>query len=322
MSRSGGGATGPAAEGVRVGWDKVPTSVRAAIQDVCGARVVEARNQPGGFSPGLAARVCCENGRRFFVKAVSAEANPDTPRLHRQEGRILTALAPYIASRHLPAPRLHGTVDQHPWVALVLDDVDGRHPALPWRAAELDQVVATLDRIAATLTPAPADVPTVADGLGADFDGWRTLAAGPDPGLLDPWSRAHLDRLARVEATWAEHAAGDTLLHADIRADNLLLTGEGVVVVDWPWACRGAAIVDLVLFAPSVAMQGGPPPAELLARSRPGRAADRGLLTVLVCGLAGFLIERSLRPPPPGLPGVRAFQAAQGGIARRWLAVS
>jgi RIO-like serine/threonine protein kinase len=41
-----------------------------------------------------------------------------------------------------------------------------------------------------------------------------------------------------VEATWAGHAAGTTLLHADIRADNVLLTGGGVVVVDWPHAWR------------------------------------------------------------------------------------
>jgi len=116
------------------------------------------------------------------------------------------------------------------------------------------------------------------------------------------------------------HAAGGTLLHADIRTDNLLLADHGPVVVDWPWACRGAAFVDLVLFAPSVAMQGSPPPADLIALSRYGRAASREALAALACGLAGYFTERALRPPPPGLPTVRAFQAAQGTVARRWLA--
>jgi len=128
-----------------------------------------------------------------------------------------------------------------------------------------------------------------------------------------------------MEATWTTHAAGDTLLHADIRADNLLLTGEGVasdrvMVVDWPHACRGAAFVDLVAFAPSVAMQGGPEPAELLARSRAGRNASRESLTAVVCALAGYFTERALQPPPPGLPAVRQFQDAQGEVTRRWLA--
>jgi len=30
--------------------------------------------------------------------------------------------------------------------------------------------------------------------------------------------------------------------------------------------------------------------------------------------------KQSLRPPPPGLATVRAFQAAQGEVTRRWLA--
>ena len=249
--------------------------MRAAIEGVCGGRVVEARTQPGGFSPGLAAR-------------------------------------------DLPIPRLRGMVDRPPWMALVLDDVAGRQPALPWLAAELKQVVAVLDHLADALTPAPVVVPTVGERLGGEFTGWRTLAAATNPGRLDPWSREHLDRLADLETTWVEHAAGDSLLHADIRADNLLLADRGPVVVDWPWACRGAAVVDFVLFAPSVVMQGGPPPAELTAWSRCCRAVGRETLAALVCGAAGYVTEQSLRPPPPGLPTVRAFQAAQGIAARRW----
>ena len=137
---------------------------------------------------------------------------------------------------------------------------------------------------------------------------------------LDSWSRAHLDQLAALEATWAGHTAGDTLLHADLRADNILITDQGAIVVDWPWACRGAAFTDLVLFAPSVAMQGGPPPADLIASSRSGRAAAPQAVAALVCAMAGYLTERSLQPPPPGLPTLRAFQAAQATIAREWLA--
>jgi aminoglycoside phosphotransferase (APT) family kinase protein len=314
-----GGMTGPAAQGVRIEWAQIPAPVRAAIEDVCGAAVVQARTQPGGFSPGLAARVRCANGARYFVKAVSAHANPDTPGFHRQEAQVLAALEPLITNRQLPIPRLHGIVDRSPWIALVLQDIAGRQPRLPWRTAELRQVVAALDQLADALTPAPVPVPAVGERLGAEFTGWRTLAASPGRDHLDPWSRTHLDQLADLEATWAGHAAGDTLLHADIRADNILLTGQGAIMVDWPWACRGAAFTDLVLFAPSVAIQGGPQPAELIASSRSGGAASPHAVTALVCALAGYLTASSLRPPPPGLPTIRAFQAAHATIARRWL---
>ena len=85
-------------------------------------------------------------------------------------------------------------------------------------------------------------------------------------------------------------------------------------------ARRGAAFTDLVLFAPSVTMQGGPPPGDLIASSGSDRAAAPHAVAALVCAMAGYLTERSLQPPPPGLPTVRAFQAAQATIARHWLA--
>jgi aminoglycoside phosphotransferase (APT) family kinase protein len=310
----------PPAEGARIAWQDVPQPVRAAIELVCGAPVIEARNQPGGFSPGMAARVRCADGAAWFVKAASAEVNPDAPQLHRREANVLAGLEPLIAAGQLPVPRLRGTAESGPWFALVAGDVAGRQPSLPWRDGELDAVLAALDRLAAALTPAPVAVPAVSEYLGADFTGWRVLSRNSGDDRVDPWSRAHLSELAALEATWAVHAAGGTMLHADIRADNLLLTRGGVMVVDWPHACRGAAFADLVFFAPSVAMQGGPEPAALLARSRAGRAASQEALAAVVCAMAGYFTERSLRPAPPGLPTVRRFQAAQGEVARRWLA--
>ncbi len=310
----------PPAEGARIAWRDVPHPVRAAIGQVCGAPVIEARDQPGGFSPGMAARIRCTDGTSWFAKAASAEVNPDTPQLHRQEASALAGLDSLIAAGRLPVPRLRGTAESGPWFALVTEDVEGRQPTLPWRDGELDAVLAALDQLAGALTPAPVVVPAISDYLGTDFTGWRALSRGPGDDRIDPWSRARLPTLAALEATWTAHAAGETLLHADIRADNVLITRDGVMVVDWPHACRGAAFADLVLFAPSVAMQGGPEPAALLARSRAGRAVSRDALAAVVCALAGYFTERSLRPPPPGLPTVRRFQAAQGEVARRWLA--
>ena len=312
--------TVPPAAGVRVAFQAIPARVRSAVEQVCGSPVVEARTQPGGFSPGVAARVRCADGTRHFVKAVSAEANPRSVEIHRQERDVLTALEPVILASDLPVPRLRGSVDLDSWVALILDDVDGRHPAEPWKPGELGRVMAALDRLAVALTPAPIAVPAVGEKYARAFTGWRRLAQSRWPGGLDPWARARLDDLAALEATWEANAAGDTLLHTDVRADNILLTRHAVVVVDWPHACRGAAFVDPVFFASSVAMQGGPEPADLLAMSAAGRGADPRQVAATVCALGGYFTYQSQRPPPAGLPTLRAFQAAQGEFARRWLA--
>jgi hypothetical protein len=312
--------TVPPAAGVRVAFEAVPARVRSAVEQVCGSPVVEARTQAGGFSPGVAARVSCADESRHFVKAVSAEVNRRSVEIHRQERDVLTALEPVILASDLPIPRLRGSVDLDSWVALILDDVDGRHPAEPWKPGDLGRVAAALDRLAVALTPAPIAVPAVGEKYARAFTGWRRLAQSGRSDGLDPWTRARLDDLAALESTWEAHTVGDTLLHTDVRADNILLTGDDVVIVDWPHACRGAAFVDHVFFAPSVAMQGGPELTDLLALSVVGRSADPRQVAASLCALGGYFTYQSLQPAPAGLPTVRAFQAAQGEVTRRWLA--
>ena len=305
----------PAAEGVRVPYDELPAHVRDWVDAVLGSHVTTAETQPGGFSPGVAARLVCADGTRAFVKAVSAEANPVSPDMHRREARITAALPPAA-----PAPRLLASYDVDGWVALLLEDVDGRHPHLPWREDELHRVVAAVDELFDDLTPCPLpDAPQVDETWRDEFTGWRDAAAGGAPEGLDEWCVRHLDRLADLESRWVEAASGDTLLHLDLRADNMLVSADRVWLVDWPWAARGAPVFDLVAFAPSVAMQGGPEPVDVMAMSRYGGSADPDALTVLVATVTGYFLTRALRPPDPGLPTVRAFQAAQGAVALRWL---
>jgi hypothetical protein len=67
-------------------------------------------------------------------------------------------------------------------------------------------------------------------------------------------------------------------------------------------------------------MQGGPPPEEVFARYARLRDADPADVTASIATVAGFFTRTALEPPPPGLPTVRAFQAAQGIVAREWLA--
>jgi Ser/Thr protein kinase RdoA (MazF antagonist) len=312
--------TAPPAEGVRVDWESVPASVRAGIEAICGSPVARARSQPGGFSPGVAARLECADGSRWFVKAISAEVNPHSPALHRREAEVLRALDSLIAADGLPVPRLQGVFEAGPWLALVLDDVDGRQPAVPWDRSDLARVLSAVDDLAEALTPSPLSIGSLAERFSDDFNGWRTLAGAADSGRLESWSAEHLNELAELERSWAGLLAGDTLLHADLRADNVLLADGRVLFVDWPHACIGAAVADVAFMAPSVTMQGGPPPDEVLAMTRAGRAASRDAVMAAACAMAGYFTERALRPPPPGLPTLRAFQAAQGEIARRWLA--
>jgi len=55
----------------------------------------------------------------------------------------------------VPAPRFLGGVEADGWVALAYEDVDGRQPAVPWVAAELEQVLEAVEMLARVLTPSP-----------------------------------------------------------------------------------------------------------------------------------------------------------------------
>ena len=302
----------PAAAGVRPGWGEVPGRVRAAIEAWLEDRVVAAESTAGGFSPGPAVRLRTRDGRRVFVKAVGPEPNPDSPTMHRREIEIVRALP-----SEAPVPRLLWSYDEgeEGWVVLAFEDVDGRSPAEPWRPEEFDRSLGALAALADLLTPSPLpqkkiggpkDWPIVAAGH------WRKLQQERSA-RLDGWSARHLERLAELEAEAPAAAGGDTLLHLDLRADNLLLTQDRVVV-DWPHARVGAPWVDLLFFAPSVAMQGGPPPEELLSRYPPARHADPDAITAVVCAIAGFFVGGAAAraagaPDPAGVPG----RARRGG---------
>lgn len=306
----------PASGGTRVLWNALPASLRTAVESALGSSVVAETSAAGGFSPGLASRLTLTSGERVFVKAMGETPSPIGPQILRREARVLSALG-----RSAPVPQLEHVIESDDWVALVLEDVEGRSPRQPWDQAELGQVLSAMTALAATLTPASVPAPSAAEHWQDDFSGWRQLAAGDRSAVagLSPWAGDQIDLLARWESSWTLAAQGQTLLHGDVRADNVLLTAGGVVFVDWPWACIGAPWVDLVLMLPSVAMQGGGDPETIVATHPLTRAVEPDAITSVLAAVTGFFIFGSLQPPPPGLPRLRAFQRAQGVVGLKWL---
>lgn len=295
--------------GNRLHWDQLPAHVRTAISDAAGGEVVEARTQPGGFSPGLAARLTLANGERVFAKAATATLNADTADLHRREARTAATLP-----ASTPAPRLLWSATlPDAWTALLFTDVDGTHPTLPWREREWTQVhqaVVTLGHL-----PAPPLLPPV-----SRCAGWQSLLEAPELARhLPPWPRENLTRLATLEQNWHEATQGLHLVHGDLRADNILITADRVVFVDWPHAGTGAPWLDLLFMLPCLALQGGPTPAEVWRTSSLTTTADPDAVTIALAGLAGMFTYNGLLPDPPGIPTVREFQRRQATEATTWL---
>jgi hypothetical protein len=302
----------------KLGWGDLPEHLRRRVEGELGGEVVEAVVQPSGFSPGAPLRVRLASGARAFVKAATSEINEQTVEMYRDEANVGEQL-PVLPE----VPRLRCWFEGPPWVVLIFDDVDGAPPTTPWKRADLVRVLGALADLATRLTPAPAlGLPTVSAKHADGFDGWARLARDPDRLRAadgDGWLTGHLEQLDRLAQGWSVAAAGNTLLHADIRADQLLLTDERVYLVDWAHACVGASFVDPLLFFPSVVLDGGPTIDELVTLSPQTREAEPTHLASVASAAASFFIERSTRPPPPGLPTVREFQRQQGDVLLAWL---
>ena len=84
--------------------------------------------------------------------------------------------------------------------------------------------VSALDQLAAVPMPVLLRklLPDLGVMLADDLGGWRRIADDP-PGNLDAWTVRHLDHLRDLGDRAAAALTGDRLVHADIRADNLIL---------------------------------------------------------------------------------------------------
>ncbi len=301
----------------RLEWRFLPPEVRALVEDHCGSPVVDARSQGGGFTPGFASVLTCADGSRHFVKAASAKAQRPFADSYREEARKLAALPLGV-----PAARLQWSVDDD-WVVLGLEYVEGRAPRRPWRRLELDRCLDAVERVADVLTPAPPGLALgpIADDLAGFAGHWDELAAAPPalPSSLPAATAARISEAAALAAAYAEVTAGDTVVHTDLRDDNLLLGDDDVWICDWNWPVVGAAWLDTV-FLLLQPRGDGLDVEPLLAQRRLTCDVPADEVDVTLALLAGFFLRQRDEPVPPSSPYLRQHQAWCAEAAWGWLA--
>lgn len=245
----------------RATWADLPRSVQAWVEKELGSPVVGAESQSGGYSLGTADRLVTASGRRAFLKAVDANLHPHTADLHRQEGRITASFPSSTPTPAVLATRDFSGADGAGWVALLLEDIEGRHPESPWQKEELAAVFRALESMSRVPVDPSLSLPTTEADLTEELIFWHKLAQG-----------VTLEHLAYVQATdsyqqlvqllpfinmkasefaafadkhLVAHLAGSSYVHTDLRGDNILIrpTGEAVLI-DWPWATVGNTHID------------------------------------------------------------------------------
>lgn len=298
----------------RTAWADVPAHVRARIEELAGAPVARARSALGGFSPGLASTLTLADGRTVFAKAVGTDTGPGSADLLRRERANLTCLGA------LPfGSRMIATDDDGDWVVVLFDHVPGRAPR-PSDPVERARMIRAFEEAAASLTPSPIAAETFAAACDHRLDQWNDAARGDAGVQLDPWIAANLDLVRTLASRWRDASAGASLVHGDLRADNMLLDGDSVVIVDWTEVCIGAPWLDWVLAVPSVCLFPLTPPAEeVFHESTLGATAPPRDVTAVVAAVTGYFLCSAVLPVIPALPTLRAFQREQGLVAADWL---
>ena len=300
------------ATALRPRWDALPQEVRDLVERRCGAPVTEAESMPGGFTAGFASRLLLADGARVFVKAAARTGDPfaDHPvTAYPEEARKLAALPPTA-----PAPRLRWLEQLGAWVVLCIDDVPGRAPRRPWRTDELDRVLDRAEETAVALTPAPAGLvtPTFVGEFRPELACWATLRDDPAVGGL-------ADRAVALAEVGLVGADGDTLVHCDLRDDNVILGDDGAVwFCDWNWPVTGAAWIDTVTLLIS-ARGDGVDADRVLARRALTRDVDPEVLDGMLALLAGYWLVARAEPVPPTSPWVRRHQSWYAEVTWDWV---
>lgn len=240
------------------------------------------------------------DGRRVFVKhALTATA----VEWLRAERVIYEA----VSGSFMPA--FFGAYDDGDVALIVLEDLTDAEWPPPWSPSRVESVLASLDALHRTAPP--KDIGRL-EGIRAEIVGWPDVAASPEPllstGLCAPsWLEEALPAL--LQASEAARLDGTELLHVDVRSDNLCLRDGRALLFDWNLARVGNGDFDVAFWLPSLALEGGPPPWEVLPDAGP-----------LAAAVAGFFCARAGLPPPPTAPTVRDFQRAQAQVALAWTA--
>ena len=310
-------------------WRDVPRGVRDEVERVLGSRVARAARVYGGYGPSATFRMRLADGRRVFLKGVSAASNDYMRWALGQEERVYTRIAGLISPW---APAFNGSVRHRDWHVLLLEDL-GPANVPPWTRARTRVAMRSFAEFhEATIgDPMPRWLPR--HRLWARFaHGWRQLAR--ERGALAHaaalargrqaearrWLERALPRLRAAAERLASAPRPFAILHLDTRSDNLRLQGDLLRIFDWPNACVGPHEFDVAQFALDPALEGGPSCEEAVAAYRERVPLRDAVLDASVAAIAGFFASRAWQPPVPGLPRLRSIQRRALRVSLAWAA--
>jgi hypothetical protein len=206
------------------------------------------------------------------------------------------------------APELYDVYDDGDWVGLLFEDIEGRLPAHPWEQHEADRVLSAVEELTDVLDPSPwPDAPVAAVRSVEFLSRWdNVIGDGLD---VPAWAAGREEELAELARVGLRALAeGKALSHWDLRADNIILTDDRVVFIDWAHPALATRWADTVILH-----------ADMRTSVDLPTLPDDAAITGFIAAIAGGQLWGAAQPEPPGLPTIRAWQREQAIIHLDWV---
>lgn len=309
-------------------WQSLPLAVRQQVETVLEARVIRAGRVWGGYSPTPTFRLALAGGKKAFFKGTSQLTNDFARAALVSEARVYRELSPLISAW---MPGFFGEFQFKDWYILLLEDL-GPKSVPPWTPLKTRLVSCGLADFhnATCEKELPAWIPRVSQHtaklnwhrVARNTSGLEAIAvtAGDRNKEAYNWLQSVFPLLSSLTEDMAGLPGSPVLLHGDVRSDNLRLVGGNLRLFDWPFVTVGTAEWDLVEFAQTVRVEGGPGPEKVVDWYSQRYPVNPETLTAYISWWAAFFAERFWQPEIPGLPRLRPFQRQQLRVLLDWLA--
>ena len=263
------------------------------IELLTGKSIASTRPVKGGYTEACRVILPYTDTTSAFLKAA---VNELTAGWLKDEKRMYEE----VSGNFMPKVLYSGEYNGLPF--LLLEDLSHATWPPPWNKKQIAEVISTLDIVHAQ--PAPEHLGTLEEfrkGLGGweiiqqDISGFLALGI-----CTKEWLLENLPII--VDAERKAVLEGDSIVHLDLRSDNLCFVGDRTVLIDWNHSRRGNGKLDLISWLPSLAMETDIAPWDLVMD-------EPEILTML---MGYFARTAYISTPRPGLQELRIAMLKAG----------
>ncbi len=236
-----------------------PPYLKKTIEDRLNQKIIFWTKPDCGLSAAIRYSLQLENNNKVFVKAAT---DKETEIWLRTEYLVLNSYEEDFI------PKIITLIDEpENFPVLLTQDFSDAYWAagnngVCWRDGDIDLLLETIKKLSSIKGHHP--LPHLKNN---NANVWTKIASNPD-GFLKlklcskKWLLNNIEYLIIAENNVNE--TGTNLVHGDIRSDNICIKNNKVVFVDWSNAAIGNAEHDLANLLPTLRLEGGPLPFQIM----------------------------------------------------------